>query len=189
MWEEFFPEAERIAIAEIRPDATAIATDLVEVIIGDLGDAGFLKQLAGSEWDVILDDASHLWNHQLQSTLALLPAVKPGGIFVLEDIQTSFGEYRDRYGGPDEADSLGFRRQDRPDPMRVLSEVAHHLVGGDQHPTLEASTISHLTASIAVQLDSITFVRDSAVMVKRSDDGAYLGVPSDGTSRAVSPRS
>lgn len=40
----------------------------------------------GRDWDVVLDDASHRPDHQLASLLAFGPRVRPGGMYVIEDI-------------------------------------------------------------------------------------------------------
>jgi hypothetical protein len=46
--------------------------------------------------DLIVDDGSHLTSHQIKSLELLRPKLKPGGIYILEDIHTSFmSEYMD----------------------------------------------------------------------------------------------
>ncbi|MEM9038641.1 MAG: class I SAM-dependent methyltransferase [Actinomycetota bacterium] len=175
MWEEYFPQASDICIAEIRPDAEAIATSRVRVAIGDLGRPEFLAELAATTWDVIIDDASHQWHHQTQSLLELLPAVKPGGVFILEDVHTSFGDLRARYGGPDVRDANGFVGRDRPDPMHILTEAAYLVAGGgESHPALDLSVTESFSRRVARQVRSITFVNHAAVIVTASDDGSYL---------------
>lgn len=44
----------------------------------------------GRSFDIIIDDGSHVIAHQLITFGALFPKVKVGGIYILEDIHTSF---------------------------------------------------------------------------------------------------
>eukprot|EP00565_Helicotheca_tamesis_P008438 CAMPEP_0185724464 /NCGR_PEP_ID=MMETSP1171-20130828/934_1 /TAXON_ID=374046 /ORGANISM="Helicotheca tamensis, Strain CCMP826" /LENGTH=336 /DNA_ID=CAMNT_0028392317 /DNA_START=92 /DNA_END=1102 /DNA_ORIENTATION=- len=46
-------------------------------------------------WDVIIDDGSHFPGHTLYSLFALWEAVKPGGIYVIEDLETSYWDLPD----------------------------------------------------------------------------------------------
>ena len=51
-----------------------------------------------SELDIIIDDGSHINEHVIRTFQYLFPKLKPGGIYVVEDTQTS---YRQDYGGDD----------------------------------------------------------------------------------------
>jgi hypothetical protein len=50
-------------------------------------------------FDIIIDDGSHHWNHQITTLQQLFPFLKPGGFFVVEDIDTSFGAHAKTYRG------------------------------------------------------------------------------------------
>ncbi len=41
-------------------------------------------------WDLVIDDGSHVPRHMLISFIALYPFVRPGGIYVIEDIESSY---------------------------------------------------------------------------------------------------
>ena len=62
------------------------------VHVGDQSDVAFLTALGEKEgpWDIIIDDGSHESAHQMLSYNTLLPYVKNGGKYVIEDLQTSF---------------------------------------------------------------------------------------------------
>ena len=60
---------------------------------GDQGDQDFLRYVAndtGGSFDFVLDDGSHLPSHQLITFDELWPHVKYGGMYIIEDIETSF---------------------------------------------------------------------------------------------------
>ena len=42
------------------------------------------------EFDVVIDDASHAWIHQLLSLLHFRRLLKDGGVFIMEDLHSSF---------------------------------------------------------------------------------------------------
>jgi hypothetical protein len=70
------------------------------VVQGDQSDKELLAELAGSygPFDLVIDDGSHLGVHQHASFAALFPSVRPGGWYVIEDLETSYWE--DWEGGP-----------------------------------------------------------------------------------------
>ena len=49
--------------------------------------------------NVILDDGSHVASHQLESFKVLFPLLQDGGIYIIEDIHTSYvpGEFEGGY--------------------------------------------------------------------------------------------
>jgi SAM-dependent methyltransferase len=126
-------------------------------IVADAYQPGLLRHL-GEELvpDIAIDDASHMWHHQILALTELLPVIRPGGILIIEDIHTSFGGLRDLYG-------VGSER----DVFSVLSGFAAALAGaGAPHPMKAAAPeVPGLTALI----ESITFIRKSAVIRKRSN--------------------
>lgn len=70
----------------------------VHVEIGSQEDEAFLADIVAKygPFDMILDDGSHLQHHVITSFKALWGAVKPGGVYVVEDCSTS---YWHDYGG------------------------------------------------------------------------------------------
>ena len=60
---------------------------------GDQSDILFLNHFVaetGGLFDIIIDDGSHVPNHQLISFENLWPSVKPGGMYIVEDIETNW---------------------------------------------------------------------------------------------------
>lgn len=58
---------------------------------GDQTDIAFLASVfPGIEFDVIIDDGGHTMQQQQVSLEALLPRLKTGGIYVIEDLHTSY---------------------------------------------------------------------------------------------------
>ena len=55
----------------------------------------FMAQVGG-DFDIIIDDGSHIVAHQIISFKTLFPYLKSGGIYVIEDL---FSSYWTEYGG------------------------------------------------------------------------------------------
>lgn len=104
MWQEYFPKAQIFGI-DINKQCRKYETDRTKIFIGDQTDAPFLENVvstAGGYLDIIIDDGGHWMHEQITSLSILWPYLSPRGIYVIEDLQTS---YIPEYGG-------GFRKFD-----------------------------------------------------------------------------
>ena len=101
MWKKYFPLAHVIGL-DIQ-DKTQFAEERITILQGDQGDRAFLEDLATryGPFDVVIDDGSHRCEHVIASFEALFPHVRDDGIYVVEDLQTSYWE---TYGGSSGAD-------------------------------------------------------------------------------------
>jgi hypothetical protein len=108
VWERYFSNAR--AIYGVDSDvagrsSASFGLKQAQLIQGDQGDPGFWKGFAESigdaMLDIVIDDGSHLPSHQLTSFECLWPRVAAGGIYAIDDIETSYWD-RDPalYGRP-----------------------------------------------------------------------------------------
>lgn len=73
----------------------------IKVFHGDQSEKAFLASLVEARpagWDIIIDDGSHLPEHQILSFKHLFPALRPGGLYVVEDTETSWMKSGVMYG-------------------------------------------------------------------------------------------
>lgn len=86
MWLEHFPQA-RMTGFDIS-DFSGIRHDRFRFVRGDSGKAEDVARLCEAEarYDVILDDAAHASYHQQLGLATLIGAVKPGGLYIIEDL-------------------------------------------------------------------------------------------------------
>lgn len=52
----------------------------------------FIESLGGIKFDIIIDDASHIWQHQYISLINFMKTLKNNGIFIIEDLHTSYDD-------------------------------------------------------------------------------------------------
>jgi hypothetical protein len=67
-------------------------------VIGDQADPAFLRTLAEKTGpiDVLIEDGGHHMHQQLTTFREMWPAVRDGGVYLVEDLHTS---YWDEFGG------------------------------------------------------------------------------------------
>ncbi len=95
MWRDYFPEAQ-IYGADIKKD-TLFQADRITTLYCDQSDrASLLDLTVYAPFDIIIDDGSHEFNHQLLTLGILLQYLAPGGIYVIEDVKT---EYMKQFAG------------------------------------------------------------------------------------------
>jgi hypothetical protein len=90
MWKRYFPKSQIFGIDIL--DARNIEESRIKIFQGDQGDECFLEdvfKLIGS-LDIIIDDGSHQNKHVICSFQTLFPLLNDGGIYVVEDLQTSY---------------------------------------------------------------------------------------------------
>ncbi len=84
-WRDFFPQASVVGL-----DCHPMAGDSerIRVVAGDQGSPGDLRRLGEDfgPFDLVIDDGSHQLKHQLTSLLYLWQFIRPGGMYIIEDI-------------------------------------------------------------------------------------------------------
>src|SRR5580658_9824704 len=99
-WRDYFPNA-RIIGVDILPACLQFKSDRVIIELADQSNLEHLAQLAleYGPFDVIIEDGSHMWEHQIHTLRALFPFVKNGGLYFVEDLQTNYGSMQAQYRG------------------------------------------------------------------------------------------
>jgi hypothetical protein len=100
VWEAYFPNATIIG-ADINPRCANLRRPRVSIEIIDQSNLEHLVHLAMkyAPFDIIVEDGSHLWEHQITTLKTLFPFVKQGGIYIVEDLQTNFGNMEGGFRG------------------------------------------------------------------------------------------
>jgi len=99
IWRKYFGPQATIFGIDIDPECAGRFDPPNAVRIGSQADREFLRAVAGEMGglDIVLDDGSHVASHQRASFDVLWPLLSDGGLYVIEDMCTSY--WRDHGGG------------------------------------------------------------------------------------------
>lgn len=99
-WKEYYHNS-KIAGIDINPDCKKYEDGVATIEIGSQYDENFLKEVAEKHgpFDFILDDGSHINKHVIFSFQHLFKHLKSQGLYIVEDVCTSYwkewgGEYK-----------------------------------------------------------------------------------------------
>lgn len=160
MWEEYFKSAE-LHFMDITDQGIQYFSKRSHYHLCNQENAeqlqGFVKT-TGGDFDIIIDDGGHTMKQQITSFSVLFPHVKSGGMYIIEDLHTSYWE---RYGGGRKKTTINF--------LKTLIDDVNY-VGA------KTSRASHLNLSPAILEDlniykekiySIHFYDSVAIIIKR----------------------
>ena len=151
MWKRYFPQAEIYGV-DIDESCRAHAEERIEIRIGDLSKEEVLESLKEIRPHIIVDDASHIWSHQIKALFALFPSLPSGGVYILEDLETSFQSRL----FPDHGDAP-------IDAYTVAERIAR--VAASRIPCTDGSFAEEITAAgmatelVATMLSSCIFIK------------------------------
>lgn len=99
MWAEYFSSGRIVGLDIL--DKSACSSARIEIVHGSQNDRALLEALSinSGPFDIIIDDGSHVPQHAIGTFEMLFPLLAENGIYVIEDIQTSYwphwgGKYR-----------------------------------------------------------------------------------------------
>ncbi|WP_141012705.1 class I SAM-dependent methyltransferase [Nocardioides sambongensis] len=163
-WYGYFPHA-RIYGVDINP-ATHLDNDRISTHVVDQGDpaaiAAFLASIGEVEFDLVVDDGSHRPDHQQITLGCLLPRVRAGGLYLIEDLLSNGrgdgGRGRRSYS----ADVLNTRRV--LDRFRLHGAFAepHAIVDPDYCAAHIAEITFHVPRRAAPHTEAVCAIRKSA---------------------------
>ncbi|MEJ6480711.1 hypothetical protein N0Y54_05080 [Nostoc punctiforme UO1] len=90
MWKSYFPNSMIYGIDVV--DKTFLEEHRIKIFQGSQNDEDFLNKVVAEtgEFDIIIDDGSHVNEHVIKSFNVLFTALKDGGIYAVEDTLTSY---------------------------------------------------------------------------------------------------
>lgn len=154
LWHNFFENSMLYAIDNNAETKNIKFPFRVDIEIGDQDDEMFLKHYVSSrpDFDIIIDDGGHYMQQQLMSLIYLFPKLREGGIYVIEDVHTSYSK---GYGG-------GFRNPNTfVEHCKSLVELLNVEFITDVNPPDDL-------AKLFFDLNSITFYNSVIVLEKKT---------------------
>lgn len=92
MWRDYFGPRARLVGADIEPRCKQWEDSGTRIFIGDQADRRFLQKVAqkARPIDVVVEDGGHHPDQQIATFEVMYPLIKPDGVFVVEDLHTSY---------------------------------------------------------------------------------------------------
>lgn len=152
-WKAFFPRAEIVGV-DIRKVSKEFEEDRIHVELGDISKPRVLRRIF-NRWkpSIVVDDASHFWSHQITGFKTLFPMLPPGGVYICEDVQTSFGAYHGESKFADQPESF----------WEFIARLQTGIAAGRSQVTITNRGEQRLVAWI----DAILLSRKTVAIIKR----------------------
>jgi SAM-dependent methyltransferase len=98
MWKHYFGPTAKVYGVDIDPRCKELEEDQIKILIGDQADRDFMRELKEEIGliDIIIDDGGHTMVQQITAFEELFPFLAETGIYLVEDLHTSYWE---EFGG------------------------------------------------------------------------------------------
>lgn len=159
MWGKYFPSSIIYGV-DINEKCMQYQGGNCKVLIRDLADENNLEDLRSIQPTIIIDDASHLWSHQIKALYHLLPGLQAGGVYILEDLGTSFSSYRNM--NYDDASLSAFEFC-----MAIAEVVTSREILGDAQLKANLLPLKSDIEYLAQQITMISFIHESCIIIKK----------------------
>lgn len=155
MWELYFPFGQ-ITGLDINPITLKYGKGRVKVVLADQSDEQQLTEIGEERggFDIIIDDGSHIWEHQKISFRSLFRFLVSGGFYVIEDLQvcTPGNPFYEQCKGTSTVSTVQYLQ-------RLNSYVLGKSVPDDEQ--------DQFLRSAAFQIDFIAFAHGTALIAKK----------------------
>lgn len=162
MWADYFNQGAILGL-DLHPKSVEVPAN-VTIFTGSQDDPAVLDRVHQfrGDFDVVIDDASHISSLTIKSFELLWPRLKPGGFYIVED---THGAYHSWFYGADEADPNPDAALARPTMMqflRRLADEANFDPSGDGDATLFPRQYW-----LGFDVESVTFSYNLCIVRKR----------------------
>ena len=157
IWKTFFKNAEHIyglGYKNYQTREVEKIDDHMTLFMGDQSSTNFLEKmisLSDGNFDIVIDDGSHVPSHVITSFEVLWKTLKPGGYYVIEDIETSYWKKS--------ASVYGYKLTNQPSVIdyftNKISDVNAEFIRG-QAPS-DIATISFMQNMIIIKKTTTEF--------------------------------
>jgi predicted O-methyltransferase YrrM len=95
MWRSYLGPQAHIVGVDRNPECARLAEEGIDVVIGDQADPATHRSLLAryGAFDIVLDDGGHTMEQQASTFRAMYPALRDGGLYVVEDTHSSYNAY------------------------------------------------------------------------------------------------
>jgi SAM-dependent methyltransferase len=101
MYKSYFGSKCHVYGVDIREECRSLQNETTKIFIGDQADRGFWRRFRQEVpvLDILIDDGGHKTEQQIVTLEEMLPHLRPGGVFVCEDVVGEFNGFDAYVGG------------------------------------------------------------------------------------------
>ena len=152
MWKEYFPKAQIYGV-DIDRECLVYEEDRIHILEADLSKQAELEKLKDIQPRIIVDDASHFWSHQILALFTLFDTLPSGGIYIIEDLETST-----------DAEQFPQCQDAELSAYEVCSRIAQVVAG--KKPCQEGAFAEEITG-LGMKIEMISILKGSCILIKR----------------------
>jgi hypothetical protein len=162
LWQRYFAEGLRLHGIDRDEKAPDSANTRFHKV--DQGSAVDLQRFAasvGTSFDIILDDGSHVPGHQILSLATLWPLLVPGGVYIIEDVETSYWKKSRFYG---------YRFDARKSSQNLVAQLtaAVDAVNSEFLSARDKRRLrAHPLAAVLADIEMVSFGQNCIVLLKK----------------------
>lgn len=153
LWKSYFPHAEIYGV-DIDPACKRYEEERVHIVTADLSQDEDVKALREIHPAIIIDDASHYWSHQIKAMCQLYSCLPSGGIYIIEDLETSLNR------------ECFFGFNDYPMDAYTFCERITRVVAG-QCPCAEDTSLAKDITRIGKMTEMAAIMMGSCIFIKK----------------------
>lgn len=163
-WKEYYYRSNITGI-DINPNCKQYDESRVNVEIGSQDDGNFLSRVSiqYGPFDMILDDGSHMNSHVIYSFQHLWNSVKNGGVYVIEDVGTSY--WKDYGGGINNPNSSMNYFKKLSDDVNFRGVL--NMNKSNVHARREDWCMENVETHCYTDIESINFLNGIIILTKR----------------------
>jgi hypothetical protein len=163
-WLEYFPLAQ-LAVMDIGTDAAT--TPRLKIVKGDQSSEQDRQAVidALGAMAIIVDDGSHIPEHQIATfNHFFVEMLQPGGVYIIEDIETSYWKSGDCYGY-----DTRYGREHPLNIVNVFSNILHDSVNKEfQLSPPSPNNHPPLTPDATKNISQVVFARNCVIVRKKN---------------------
>ena len=162
LWKEYFKDVIIYGI-DIKPKEHLSDAKLFKVDQSNKSELDNFAKTVDRKFEIIVDDGSHVPTHQLDTINAFWPILKPAGVYIIEDIETSFWGKSECYG-------YRFNANEKKGNLFYQFTSCIQRINKEFSGKVKKSKQIVLSENILNETEIISFAYNSIILVKKDPD-------------------
>ena len=168
LWLDYFPNA-FIYGADINVSEQGDRYNIIKADQSKVEDVNKIKATISKPLFLIVDDGSHIPEHQILTFEILFDILLPGGTYIIEDIETSYWSKNHIYNYPT---NYGYRHPNSIiEFFKLVVDDINSLFLTEQNKTIQTDLLKDkLSEKTRRNISTITFTHNTVIITKKTSE-------------------